>query len=143
MSDSDIYGPGVQIACATMTIHDSPFGPKAYCAYTGGMNVPVAGITGSVIKQKIEELRKHGCFACGYTAIAPSGDPIEQGLFGIDYIADDMIRCGRPGEVVCPPTVPGADRPELERGPRPALINFNATVDDGAISLQEINLQES
>ena len=119
MSDSDIYGPGVLIACATVTIHFSPFGPKAYCAYTGGMNVPVAGLRGSLIKQKIEELRKHGCFACGYTAIAPSGNPIEQGIFGIDYIPEDRVKCGRPGQVVCPPTIPSSDRPGLERGPRP------------------------
>ena len=143
MSNSDIYGPGVQIACATLTIPFFPFGPMAYCAYTGGTNPPAAGINGSVIKQKMEELRKHGCFACGYTAIAPSGDPSEQGVFGIDYFPADGLKCGKPGEVVCPPTIPGSDRLGLGRGPRPALISFNATVDDGAVSLQALPLQES
>ena len=103
----------------------------------------MAGFRGSLIKQKIEELRRHGCFACGYTAIAPSGDPSDQGVFGIDYFSEDRVHCGRPGEVVCPPTIPSSDRPGLERGPRPALINFNATVDDGTISLQTLHLQES
>ena len=143
MADSDIYGPGVQIACAALTIPFFPFGPMAYCAYTGGTNLPVAGFRGSLIKQKIEELRKHGCFACGYTAIAPSGNSSEQGVFGIDYFPEDRVRCGRPGVVVCPPTTPGSDRPGLKKGPRPALISFNATVDDGAISLQALRLQES
>ena len=143
MSDSDIYGPGVQIACATVTIHLSPFGPLAYCAFTEGRNVPVMGINGSVIKQKIEELRKHGCFACGVTAMAHSGNPSEQGLFVIDYVPKDRVRCGKPGEVVCPPTVPSADRPGLAQGPRPALISFNATFDDGVVSLQALNTQDT
>ena len=141
MSDSDIYSPGAQIACATVTILLPPLGTNAYCAYTKG--ITTAGINGSVIKQKMEQLRVHGCFACGDTAIADSGDASQKGVFVIDYIPKHNVKCGRPGEVVCPPTVPGADRVGNDEGARTAFTTFTATLDDGAITLQEGNVPRS
>lgn len=142
MSDSDIYGPHVQIACATVTIIFPPLGTNAYCAYTAGKNLPTAGINGSVIKQKMEQLRTYGCFACGSVAIADSGNPVDQGFLKIDYVPSDQVECGGPGQVVCPPTVPSADRVGLEEGPRPVLSTFNATSDHGTITLQAFNVQD-
>ena len=142
MSDSDIYGPGVQIACATVSILLPPLGTNAYCAYTAGEKVPVAGINGSMIKQKIEQLRLNGCFACGNVGIADSGDPVEKGVFKIDYVPNNKVKCGKVGDVVCPPTVPSVDRGGLELGPRPVFSTFNATFEDGAITLQAFNTQD-
>ncbi len=104
--------------------------------------MPAAGINGSVIKQKMDELRNHGCFACGNTAIAESGDLSEEGVFVVDYVPRNKVRCGRAGDVICPPTVPSADRAGLEQGPRPELTNFNATFDDGEITLQAMSIQD-
>lgn len=141
MSDSDIYGPGVQISCATVSILLPPLGTNAYCAYTAGENVPAAGINGSTIKQKIEQLRLDGCFACGSVGIADSGDPVEEGVLKIDYVPKNKVKCGKVGEVVCPPTVPSMHREGLELGPRPVFSTFNATFEDGAITLQASNAQ--
>lgn len=143
MSDSDIYGPGVQIACDTVTIAFPPLGTFAFCASTAGGNVPAAGINGSLIKQKMEELRTYGCFACGSVAIAESGDPVEKGVFKIDFVSGNKVKCGREGQVVCPPTVPSVHREGLEQGPRPELGTFTATIDDGAITLEALNVQDS
>ena len=142
MSDADIYGPGAQIACATVTILWPPLGTNAYCAYTREAHVPAAGINGSVIKRRMEDLRSQGCFACGYVPIAESGIPSDEGMFVVDYVPKNGVRCGRPGYVVCPPTKPGEDREGLEEGERPALKEFNATLDDGAVTLQALNVQE-
>lgn len=142
MSDSDIYGPGVQIACATVTILLPPLGTNAYCAYTEGENVPAGGINGSLIKQKLQQLRDDRCFACGSVAIADSGNPDEEGVFKIDYIPGNKVKCGGPGDVVCPPTVPSTNRVGLEQGPRPVLRTFNATFDGGVITLQAFNTQQ-
>ena len=144
MSDSDVYGPGAQIACASVTprIGPIPLGTNAYCAFTKGENVPAAGINGSLIKEKMNELRAYGCFACGSVAIAESGDPVEEGLFKIDYVSSSKVRCGVPGQVVCPPTVPGTDRAGLGQGPKPVLSTFNATLDDGAVTLEALDIQD-
>ena len=142
MSDSDIYGPGVQIACATVTILLPPLGTNAYCAYTAGENVPEAGINGSTIKQKMKQLQLDGCFACGSVGIADSGDPVEEGVFKIDYEPRNKVKCGKVGEVVCPPTVPSVHREPLGIGPRPLFSTFNATFEDGAITLQALNAQD-
>lgn len=142
MSDTDIYGPGVQIACATVSILLPPLGTNAYCAYTAGDNVPTAGINGSTIKQKMEELRINGCFACGSVGIADSGDPVEEGVFKIDYVPKNKVKCGRVGEVVCPPTAPSVDRGGLQQGPRPVLSTFNATFENGAVTLHALNVQD-
>ncbi|KAL9068292.1 MAG: hypothetical protein Q9161_006318 [Pseudevernia consocians] len=146
MSDFDIYGPGVQIACASVNPRFPPFPPlgtTGYCAYTAGEHLPAAGINGSLIKQKIEELRIYGCFACGSVAISDSGDPVSEGLFKIDWVPFGKVKCGIPGQVVCPPTVPSTDRVGLEQGPRPVLSTFNATYEDGATTLQVLNSQGS
>lgn len=141
MSDFDIYGPGVQIACATVTILFPPLGTNAYCAYTAGENLPEAGINGSTIKQKMNQLQLDGCFACGSVGLADSGDPVEEGVFKIDYVPRNKVKCGTVGEVVCPPTVPSVDREWLGLGPRPVFSTFNATFEDGAITLQALNAQ--
>ena len=141
MHDSDVYGPGVQIACATVTILLPPLGTNAYCAYTKGIHVPEAGINGSLIKRRMEDLRTRGCFACGKTAVADNGNLNDEGVFVIDYVPKSKVRCGRPGDVVCPPTVPSLDHAGLEEGPRPELSTFNATFDDGAVTLQALNVQ--
>ena len=145
MSDSDVYGPGVQIACASVTPRYGPIplGTTAYCAFTAGENVPAAGINGSLIKLKMNELLAYGCFACGSVAIADSGDPAEEGLFKIDNVPPVKIRCGVPGQVVCPPTVPGTDRAGLEQGPKPVLSTFNATLVNGAVTLEALDIQDS
>ena len=119
-----------------------PFGTTGYCAYTAGKNVPAAGINGSLIKQKLEELQIYGCFACGSVAIADSDDPVEKGLLKIDYVLPSKVKCGRPGEVVCPPTVPSTNRAGLEQGPMPMLSTFNATLEDGKITLQAFKIQD-
>ena len=142
MSDADVYGPGAQIACATVTIFLPPLGTSAYCAYTREAHVPATGINGSVIKQRMEDLRSHGCFACGYVPIAESGVASDEGIFVVDYVPRSRVRCGRAGDVVCPPTKPGEDREGLEMGERPALREFNATFDDGVVTLQALNVQE-
>ena len=141
IADDDIYDPGVQIACATVTIWFPPLGTNAYCAYTtvstaGDGGSPPAGINGSMIKQKMEELRTGGCFACGKV-------PWEEEIFKVDYVTKTQIRCGRPGEVICPPSVPGTHRELLEQGPRPVLSTFNATMSDDGVSLQMLTIQES
>ena len=141
IADDDIYDVGVQIACATVTIWLPPLGTNAYCAYTtastaGDEGSPPAGINGSMIKQKMEELRSDGCFACGKV-------PWEEGMVKVDYVTRTQIRCGRPGEVICPPSVPSAHRESLEQGPRPVLSTFNATLLDDVVSLQMLNDQES
>ncbi len=145
MSDSDVYGPGIQIACASITprIGPIPLGTTAYCAFTAGENVPAAGINGSLIKQKMNELLAYGCFACGSVAIADSGDPAEEGLFKIDHVSSGKVRCGVPGQVVCPPTVPDTDRAGLEQGPKPVLSMFNATLDHGVVTLEALEVQDS
>ena len=141
IADDDIYDPGVQIACATVTIWFPPLGTNAYCAYTTASTTsdegtPPAGINGSMIKQKMEDLRIGGCYACGKA-------PWEEEIFKIDYVAKSHIRCGRPGEVICPPTVPSAHRESLEQGPMPVLTTFNATMSDDGVSLQMLPIQES
>lgn len=149
MSDSDIYFPGVQIACATVTILLPPLGTNSYCAYTAGHtagedNIPAAGINGSVIKGKMDELRIHGCFACGSVMMADSdGSSIEDEAFKIDYVPRNRVKCGMPGDVVCPPSVPSEDRTGLEQGERPVLSTFNVTFDDGAVTLQALNIQNA
>ena len=142
ISDADVYGPGAQIACATVTILLPPLGTNAYCAYTRDAFVPPAGINGSVIKQRMEDLRSQGCFACGYVPIAESGVTSDGGMFIIDYVPKNQVRCGRPGDVVCPPTKPAEDREGLEEDERPALREFNATFDDGTVTLQALNVQD-
>ena len=142
MSDADVYGPGVQIACATVTILLPPLGTNAYCAYTRGAHVSPAGINGSVIKQRMEDLQSQGCFACGYVPIAESGIRRDEGMFVIDYVPKNQVRCGMPGDVVCPPTKPSVDREGLEEGERPALREFNATFGNGTVTLQALNVQE-
>lgn len=139
MSDADVYGPGVQIACATVTILFPPLGTNAYCAFTRGTE---SGINGSVIKRRMEDLRSQGCFACGYVSVEEeSGD---EGVLVVDYVSGKRVRCGREGDVVCPPTVPGGGEGSGGEGDgeRPALRVFNATVDDGAVMLQALNVQE-
>ena len=141
IADDDIYDLGVQIACATVTIWFPPLGTNAYCAYTtastaGNEGSRPAGINGTMIKQKMEELRTGGCFACGKV-------PWEEEIFKVDYVTKTQIRCGRPGEVICPPSVPSAHRESLEQGPRPVLSTFNATLSDDGVSLQMLNTQET
>lgn len=139
IADEDIYHLGAQIACATVTIWLPPLGTNAYCAYTRAStagNEGPAGINGTMIKQKMEELRSGGCFACGKV-------PWEGGIFKIDYVAKTKIRCGRPGDVICPPSVPSVHREGLEQGPRPVLSTFNATLFDDGVTLQMLNIQES
>ncbi|KAM0800870.1 hypothetical protein BDR22DRAFT_821063 [Usnea florida] len=138
IADDDIYDPGVQIACATVTIWLPPLGTNAYCASTtasiaGEGGSSPAGINGTIIKQKMEELRTGGCFACGKV-------PWEGRIFKVDYVARGAVRCGRPGEVICPPTVPGTHRQSLKRGPRPVLRTFNVTKSDKGVSLQMLNI---
>ena len=90
----------------------------------------------------MEDLRSQGCFACGYVPIAESGVPSDEGMFVVDYVPKNRVRCGGWGDVVCPPTKPGEDREGLEVGERPALREFNATFDDGVVRLQALNVQE-
>ena len=90
----------------------------------------------------MEDLRSQGCFACGYVPIAESGVTSDGGMFIIDYVPKNQVRCGRPGDVVCPPTKPAEDREGLEEDERPALREFNATFDDGAVTLQALNVQD-
>ena len=139
IADDDIYYLGVQIACATVTIWFPPLGTNAYCAYTRAFtagNQGPAGINGTMIKQKMEELRIGGCFACGKA-------PCEGGIFEIDYVAKTKIRCGRPGQVICSPSVPGVHREGLEQAPRPVLSTFIATLFDDEVSLRMPNIQDS
>ena len=103
--------------------------------------MPAAGIDGSTIKQKMKQLQMDGCFACGSVGLAYSGDPVEEGVFKIDYVPKNKVRCGKVGEVVCPPTVPSVHRGGLELGARPVFSTFNATLDNGAITLQALNAQ--
>ena len=106
--------------------------------------MPAAGINGSVIKRRMEDLRTHGCFACGVIPIAEEesgGEPFgDEGEFVINYVPKRKVSCGRPGDVVCPPTVPSPDRAGLEEGPRPALMTFNATVDGDTVTLQALTV---
>lgn len=88
----------------------------------------------------MEQLRTAGCFACGSVAVAESGDVSEMGVFVIDYVPRRKVRCGREGEVVCPPTVPGVGDVE---GPRPEFRTFNGTLDEGGITLQALNVLET
>ena len=141
IADGDIYDLGVQIACATVFIWLPPLGSNAYCAYTTASTAadegsPPAGINGSMIKQKMEELRIGGCFACGKA-------PWDEEVFKIDYVPKTQVRCGRPGEVICPPTVPSAYPRLLEQRPGPVLSMFNAALLDDEVSLQMVSIQES
>ena len=74
-------------------------------------------------------------------AVAESGDVSEKGVFVIDYVPRRKVRCGREGEVVCPPTVPGVEG--KGEGPRPEFRTFNGTFDEEGITLQALNVLEA
>ena len=98
----------------------------------GKVEGKVEGMNGALIKQRKEQLRTAGCFACGSVAVAESGDVSEKGVFVIDYVLRRKVRCGKEGEVVCPPTVPGVGDVEGKgEGPRPEFRTFNGTFDEG------------
>lgn len=98
LDDSAIYGPGANIAWAYLWTSAA-----AFCAFPQG-HVAMPGVSGRVVKKKIVRLMGHGCFACGSV---PRGQGAEEdkGLLTVNYVSQ-AVRNGRPGQVVCNPTIP-------------------------------------
>ena len=92
MSDTDIYAPGKHIVCLPQS---NLWG--GICAFTQG-NVDPLGTTGAVIKQKLVQLRAHGCKVCGSIPLSDDNDPDTKGILTVNWIG------GRLG-----PVVPGGD----------------------------------
>ena len=106
MNDTDFYQAGAHIVCL-------PQGKSflgGLCAFTQGIVVsdglalPISdataafGVTGALIKQKLEELSMHGCHICGSVPLGNGNDPRAAGILTVNYISG--VAC--PG--LCPPT---------------------------------------
>jgi len=93
INDTDDYAPGAHILCLPQG--ESFLG--GVCAFTQG-NVSKAGTNGTLIKQKLSELRAHGCTLCGSVPLSGDNDPDTEGILTVNYIASKVCTG------VCPPT---------------------------------------
>ena len=75
----------------------------AFCAFTQG-NVSMPGVPGRMAKSRIVQLMEHGCFACGSVPFG-EGKGEDRGILTVDSVSR-AVRNGRPGQVVCDPTIP-------------------------------------
>lgn len=79
-----------------------------FCAFTQG-HMPSDGTTGSLLKQKIQELRNHGCRACGSVPLS-ANDPNVKGILTVNYVTTIGV-CIQLG--VCPPSSHIPDAPPI------------------------------
>ena len=86
MNDQDTYARGVHIACVP-----SSFG-GSFCAFTQGY-MPNPGVTGALLKQKIQELRDHSCEGCGSVPFS-GNDPDPMGFLTVNYV-DNTEDCDK------------------------------------------------
>ncbi|KAL2041375.1 hypothetical protein N7G274_005757 [Stereocaulon virgatum] len=101
MSDTDIYAPGKHIVCLPQS---NLWG--GVCAFTQG-NVDPLGTTGAVIKQKLVQLRAHGCRVCGSIPLSDDNDPDTKGILTVNWIGGHFGPVMPGGEIcwgLCPPT---------------------------------------
>ena len=82
MNDTDIYLPNDHIVC--LPLGQSFLG--GICVFTQGNEVPATGIIGALIKLKLQELRGHGCHACGSVPLGGDNDPGSQGILTVNYV---------------------------------------------------------
>ena len=83
MNDTEIYLPHDNILC--LPTGESFLG--GICVFAQGRNVPTTGVTGALIKRKLQELRSHGCRVCGSVPLGGDNDPHRQGILTVNYIS--------------------------------------------------------
>jgi len=93
INDTDVYAPGAHILC----LPQSSYYFGGIYAFAQG-NVSAAGINGMVIKQKLTELRAHGCTICGSVPLSGNNDPDTEGILTVNHVARHVC------VGVCPPT---------------------------------------
>lgn len=106
-NDEDIYDRDVFVACIGASSRHRGF----FCAFTHG-HTPDSGVTGAVLKEKISELKQHGCKTCGGVPFS-GNDPNPMGMLLVDY-SKNNDGCNEFG--LCPPSTPA---------PRPILSSVN------------------
>ena len=48
--------------------------------------MPASGVTGALIKRKLQELSGHGCLVCGSVPLSGDNDPGSRGILTVNYI---------------------------------------------------------
>lgn len=117
--DTDNYAPGAHILCL----------PQGYvlggiCAFTQG-SVSAAGTNGKLIKQKLSELRVHGCIFCGSVPLSGNNDPNTEGILTLNYVASQTCMG------VCPPTHYSA----APNGSASTYVSLNDTAANGTATV--------
>ena len=83
LNDTEFYLPNNNIVC--LPLGRSFLG--GICTFTQGSNVPATGVTGALIKRKLQELSAHGCRVCGSVPLSEDNDPGSRGILTVNYIA--------------------------------------------------------
>lgn len=87
LGDAVVYSPGSHIVCR-------PWGAVpvgGICAFTQGSNLSPAGINGTMIRLKLNELVDHGCRACGSVPLSEDNNPFEAGILTVNYVLHGPI----------------------------------------------------
>lgn len=83
LNDTDFYLPNDLIVCI-------PQGKSflgGICAFTQGNNVPATGVTGDLIKRRLQDLVDHGCHVCGSVPLSGDNDPDREGILTVNYVS--------------------------------------------------------
>ena len=80
INDTDIWAPGKHILCLPQEISIG-----GICVFTQG-NVAPLGITGDVTRQKLLELKQHGCRECGSVPLSDDNNPDTSGILTVNWV---------------------------------------------------------
>ena len=74
-----MYQPGSTIVCHRLLAADG------FCLFLQG-NVPRAGVSGSLVKERLNDLIVHGCSDCGSVPLSGNNNPDEMGVLTSNYV---------------------------------------------------------
>ena len=84
INNTDIWAPGKHIICLPQDILQG-----GICAFTQG-NVAPLGTTGDMIRQKLLELKHHGCLVCGSVPLSDDNNPDTAGILTVNWVKNGV-----------------------------------------------------
>lgn len=69
------------IACDTI-----PHAGGGFCVFLQG-NVPETGVSGEVVRERMEDLVRHGCQECGSVPLSGDNNPHREGILTVNWVS--------------------------------------------------------